>query len=96
MEVSMISRDLTEALVDQQLPPADHFPADLFPADIGLDTSLSCRLAQAKARLDRLEHDHRSRDHSALATARVEFALAARALADALIAQGLHARWEAD
>lgn len=91
MDVSMISSDLPDALVDQRLTPPD-----LPPACIGFDTSLSCRLAQAKARLDRLEHDHRSRDHSALATARVEFALAARALADALVARGLHTRWDAD
>ncbi|MBZ9557885.1 MULTISPECIES: hypothetical protein [unclassified Modicisalibacter] len=54
-------------------------------------TTLARRLACAKLRLDRLERDFASKDESALAAARVEFALASRALADALVAQGLHA-----
>ncbi|PMR76425.1 hypothetical protein [Billgrantia endophytica] len=54
------------------------------------DNRLARRLACAKARLDGLERDTASKDQSALAAARVEFSLASRALADALIAQGLH------
>lgn len=55
------------------------------------ETALAGRLARAKANLDRLERDVASKDHSALAAARVEFALASRALADELISRGLHA-----
>ncbi|MDW5377169.1 hypothetical protein R6258_09610 [Halomonas sp. HP20-15] len=55
------------------------------------ETALAGRLARAKANLDRLERDVASKDHSALAAARVEFALASRALADELVARGLHA-----
>ncbi len=47
------------------------------------------RLARAKLRLDRLERDATTKDLSALTAARVEFALAARDLADTLIALGL-------
>ncbi|WP_136069156.1 hypothetical protein [Modicisalibacter radicis] len=59
-------------------------------ANADLATALAGRLARAKANLDRLERDVASKDHSALAAARVEFALASRALADEFIAQGLH------
>ena len=52
-----------------------------------IDASLVRRLATAKARLDRLEQQPRSRDDTALAAARIEFSLASRALADALITQ---------
>lgn len=49
--------------------------------------SLCKRLVIAKAQLDRLERDGSSKDLSALSAARIEFALASRALADALISQ---------
>lgn len=75
-----------EELVEQLFPMPD-----LPQACIGLEASLARRLAEAKARLDRLEHEVDSRDLSALAMARVEFALASRAMADELIARGLHA-----
>ncbi|MCE8033189.1 MAG: hypothetical protein LPK20_13810 [Halomonas sp.] len=53
-----------------------------------LDNRALCkRLVMAKTQLDRLERDTTSKDLSALSAARVEFALASRALADALIAQ---------
>ena len=52
---------------------------------LSLDANLARRLATAKARLDRLEQQPRSRDDTALAAARIEFSLASRALADALI-----------
>ncbi|MCC5883836.1 MAG: hypothetical protein JJU25_14540 [Halomonas sp.] len=45
------------------------------------------RLVIAKTHLDRMERDGTCKDLSALSSARVEFALASRALADALIAQ---------
>ena len=78
-------------LVEQPLPMPE-----LPQVCIGLEASLARRLAEAKARLDRLEHEIDSRDLSALATARVEFALASRALADELIARGLHAQGHGD
>ncbi len=53
------------------------------------DTALARRLAQAKALLDRLEHDSDSRDLSALGAARIEFAQASRAVADDLLSRGL-------
>lgn len=74
-----------EELVEQPCPMPD-----LPPACVGLEASLARRLAEAKARLDRLEQEVGSRDLSALAMARVEFALAARAIADGLIARGQH------
>lgn len=52
---------------------------------------LEHRLVKAKMQLDGLELDGSSKDLSALSAARVEFALAARALADELIARGQHA-----
>jgi len=72
---------------------AKPFPSlsDAANGDCALDMSLAGRLARAKTNLDRLERDAASKDHSALAAARVEFALASRALADELVAQGLHA-----
>lgn len=51
--------------------------------------ALGQRLARAKARLDRIRQDSGSRDLSELDAARVEFAMAAQALADDLIARGL-------
>ncbi|WP_104202941.1 hypothetical protein [Billgrantia saliphila] len=53
------------------------------------DDALCRRLARAKLKLDRLERDVTTKDLSALTAARVEFALAARKVADALVAQGL-------
>ncbi|MGQ4878543.1 hypothetical protein ACOJCM_08220 [Billgrantia sp. LNSP4103-1] len=53
-----------------------------------LDEGLCRRLALAKIKLDRLERDVGSKDQGALSASRIEFALASRALADALIAQG--------
>lgn len=58
------------------------------PSGSLLDDGLCRRLALAKIRLDRLERDVSSKDQGALSAARIEFALASRALADALIAQG--------
>ncbi|WP_111413034.1 hypothetical protein [Billgrantia lactosivorans] len=52
-----------------------------------LNEVLCKRLVMAKIQLDRLEGDGACKDLSALSAARVEFALASRALADALIAQ---------
>lgn len=49
--------------------------------------ALCKRLVMAKIQLDRLERDGSCKDLSALSAARIEFALASRALADALIAQ---------
>ncbi|PAU76146.1 hypothetical protein [Halomonas salipaludis] len=57
---------------------------------LAIDANLVRRLAKAKARLDRLEQQTRSRDDTALAAARIEFSLASRALADALITQDAH------
>ncbi|RDB41727.1 hypothetical protein DU490_16935 [Halomonas sp. DQ26W] len=63
---------------------------NLTPSDPMPTHSLKQRLAQAKIQLDSLELDGGSKDLSALSAARVEFALAARALADELIARGHH------
>ncbi|MFQ3786421.1 hypothetical protein [Halomonas sp. A29] len=49
--------------------------------------ALCKRLVMAKIQLDRLERDGSCKDLSALSAARIEFALASRALADALITQ---------
>lgn len=54
--------------------------------------NLERRLVHAKLLLDGLERDAGSKDMGALSAARVEFALAARALADELIARGQHGR----
>ncbi|SDL96539.1 hypothetical protein SAMN05192555_10862 [Franzmannia pantelleriensis] len=59
---------------------------------LAIDATLGRRLANAKARLDRLEQQPHSRDDTALASARVEFSLASRALADDLLAHGLIAQ----
>lgn len=91
MEVSRMSCEPSDDLVEQQFPMPD-----APPACTGLDAALERRLARAKARLDRMEREAVSRDLSALAMARVEFALAARALADDLIARGLHVPGESD
>lgn len=89
MNLSTLACELPDAapedLVEQPLPMPDRPPTC-----IALEASLARRLAEAKARLDRLEQEVESRDLSALAMARVEFALAARAMADGLIARGLH------
>lgn len=53
-----------------------------------LEEGLYRRLALAKVKLDRLERDPISKDQGALSSARIEFALAARALADALVVLG--------
>ncbi|MCE9681873.1 hypothetical protein [Halomonas alkalisoli] len=53
---------------------------------------LERRLVRAKLLLDGLERDAGSKDMGALSAARVEFALAARALANALIARSQHGR----
>lgn len=78
-----------------KLPNDIAIPSELFSdaanGDRAIDMTLAGRLARAKANLDRLERDAASKDLSALAAARVEFALASRALADELIAKGLHA-----
>lgn len=85
MNVSVTPNELAGEATDSlsQPPEASHGP-------LQIHLSLVQRLARAKARLDRLEQDRASRDHSALETARVEFALASRALADELVARGLH------
>lgn len=49
--------------------------------------ALCKRLVLAKMKLDRLKQDGASRDLSALSAARVEFALASRALADVMVAE---------
>ncbi|SFH51506.1 hypothetical protein [Modicisalibacter xianhensis] len=72
-----------ESLDDAYAPPA----LQAIQVNVIFDPSLVRRLAYAKLRLDRLEQDRASRDLSALMSARVEFALASRALADHLIAQ---------
>ena len=72
-----------ESLDDAFAPPA----LQTMPLNMFLEPALARRLAYAKLRLDRLEQDRASRDLSALMSARVEFALASRALADHLIAQ---------
>lgn len=56
-------------------------------AQASSNAALCKRLVLAKIQLDRLEQDGTCKDLSALSAARVEFALASRALADALIAQ---------
>ncbi|APX91993.1 hypothetical protein BWR19_02965 [Halomonas sp. 1513] len=68
--------------------PAEPMSVDPPPADtpqLMIDAGLGYRLANAKANLDRLEQQTHSRDDSALASARIEFALASRALANDLI-----------
>ncbi|MBB3190696.1 hypothetical protein [Halomonas cerina] len=91
MDVSIRLSAQPGALVDQLLPLPE-VPS----ACLGFDALLACRLARARINLNRLERDTGSRDHSALAAARVEFALAARALADDLIARGLHSGRDGD
>ncbi|WP_282041558.1 hypothetical protein [Halomonas alimentaria] len=82
---TMPSHPLTPSeLIDQPLP-SPHVPA----VCLGFDAELARRLALAKARLDRMEHDPDSRDLSALGAARIEFAQASRAVADELLARGL-------
>ena len=71
-------------LIDQPEMPAP--PA---ASCVAFDTELATRLACAKARLDRLERDADSRDQAALGAARIEFAQASRAVADALLDRGL-------
>lgn len=83
MGVSGVSCHLPAEPVSAAYPLAD-------TTQLAIDATLGCRLAKAKVRLDRLEQQPHSRDDSALASARVEFALASRALADALIAQRVH------
>lgn len=83
MEVSEVSCELPAAFMEQLLE-ASYAP----PVFLEIDALLGQRLARAKARLDRLERDLVTRDYSALATARVEFALASRAMADHLMACG--------
>lgn len=84
MEVSEVSCELPTEFMEQWLEASDA-PAVF----LEIDALLGQRLARAKARLDRLERDLVTRDYSALATARVEFALASRAMADHLVARGL-------
>lgn len=84
MEVSEVSCELPAEFMEQLLEASDAPPVFL-----EIDALLGQRLARAKARLDRLERDLVTRDYSALATARVEFALASRAMADHLMACGL-------
>ncbi len=84
MEVSEVSCELRTEFMEQLLEASGSPPVFL-----EIDALLGQRLARAKARLDRLERDLVTRDYSALATARVEFALASRAMADHLIACGL-------
>ncbi|MBA2781029.1 hypothetical protein [Billgrantia kenyensis] len=55
--------------------------------DSSIHGELCRRLVMAKTQLDQLERDGACSDLSALSMARVEFALASRALADALVAQ---------
>ncbi|MDI5891463.1 hypothetical protein [Halomonas rhizosphaerae] len=95
MNIPTLACELPDAAPEELVEQP--FPIPNLPlACIGLEASLARRLAEAKARLDRLEHEVDSRDLSALAMARVEFALAARAMADELIARGLHAREKGD
>ncbi|SFU57210.1 hypothetical protein [Halomonas korlensis] len=84
MEVSEVSCELPAEFMEQLLEASD-----APPVFFEIDALLGQRLARAKARLDRLERDLVTRDYSALATARVEFALASRAMADHLMACGL-------
>ncbi|MCG7600775.1 hypothetical protein MHM84_13370 [Halomonas sp. McH1-25] len=79
MDTAVTFASLADALVCPTQPST--------PANLTLDPALAQRLSNAKLRLDRLEQDRASRDLSALMAARVEFALASRALADHLIAQ---------
>ncbi|MCA1768977.1 MAG: hypothetical protein LC652_03175 [Halomonas sp.] len=76
---SLSSELIDQPLIDPEVPDAC----------LVFDTVLARRLADAKTRLDRLERDTDSRDISALATARIEFAQAARAVADDLLGRGL-------
>ncbi|MGQ4878551.1 hypothetical protein ACOJCM_08260 [Billgrantia sp. LNSP4103-1] len=68
-----------------------HEPVELLGEieEVATNAALCKRLVMAKTKLDRLERDGTCKDLSALSAARVEFALASRALADALIAQEL-------
>ena len=91
MNIPTLACELPDATLEEELVEQLFPMPDLPQACIGLEASLARRLAEAKARLDRLEHEVDSRDLSALAMARVEFALASRAMADELIARGLHA-----
>lgn len=91
MDVRIRLDERAEVLVDQPFPLPE-----VPPACLGFDSPLARRLARAKDLLDRLERDTASRDHDALGAARVEFALAARALADDLIARGLHSGRDGD
>ncbi|HSP59042.1 MAG TPA: hypothetical protein VLO12_12130 [Halomonas sp.] len=84
MELSEVSCELPAEFMEQLLVASDA-PAVF----LEIDALLGKRLARAKARLDRLERDLVTRDHCALTTARVEFALASRAMADYLMACGL-------
>lgn len=79
-----VSCELPTEFMEQWLEASDT-PAVFFEIDV----LLGQRLARARVRLDRLERDLVTRDYSALATARVEFALASRAMADHLVACGL-------
>lgn len=68
--------------------PNEQAVVEAEPSGSVLDERLYQRLALAKTKLDRLERDPISKDLSALSAARIEFALAARALADALVVLG--------
>lgn len=57
--------------------------------EMASNEALCKRLVMAKTQLDRLERDGTCKDLGALNAARIEFALASRTLADALIAQEL-------
>lgn len=57
--------------------------------EMATNEALCKRLVMAKTQLDRLERDGTCKDLSALSAARIEFALASRTLADALITQEL-------
>ncbi|WP_290788900.1 hypothetical protein [Halomonas sp.] len=76
---SLSSDLIDQTLIDPEVPDAC----------LVFDTVLARRLASAKALLDRLERDTDSRDLSALAAARIEFAQASRAVADNLLSRGL-------
>lgn len=84
MNVLNMPSGLPDELTDQPYPMPE-----VPPACSCLGNALLKRLARARVRLDRMERDSASKDLSELAAARVEFALASRALADDLIAHGL-------
>lgn len=74
-------------MVDMPLELAGELELPDEMGEMATNEALCKRLIMTKTQLDRLERDGTCKDLSALSAARVEFALASRALADALIAQ---------